>query len=282
MSSVDSRGTGLLNILLGLSSIGGSLLVYWVLISSVSVFTNRILAAFKFFSYVTVGILFVGLFAMVLGIKEFLHASTFGFREDTWPPLITVVGKILERRKYLVTMLVSASLYGVFYAIVSSIIIYRPDLDFATEYFAHIPSIVVTVCCDRPGFVPYFTIYLTHHLGILLVPINAILLMLVSALVGQNITLARFAYDSQHKGISSFWLGGFGAVTGLFTACPTCAGMFLGSLLQVAGTEALALMLAPYQPFFLGFTFLALIASNYAIVRSLRQVLYGSCRITSK
>ena len=280
--SIESHNTGLLNILLGLSSIGGSLLVYWVLVSSVSVFTNQILVALKLLSYLIVGLLFVGLFAALLGIKQFLHASTVGLREGTWPSLTAIVGRILGTRKYLVTMLVSGSVYGVFYATVSSTIIYRPDRDFAAEYLATIPSIITTVCCDRPGFVPYFTIYLTHHLGMLLMPVNVILMVLVSTLVGHNIALGRFAYDSQQKGIGSLWLGGFGALTGLFTACPTCAGLFLGNLLQVAGTEALAVMLASYQPLFLGFTFPVLIASNYSIVRGVRQLLYGSCRINSK
>lgn len=276
--SLESRSTGLFNILLGLASIGGSLLVYWALAASVSVFTNQILAALKLLSYLMVGLLFVGLSAVLLGIKQFLYASTVGFREGTWPSLTTLVGRILRTRKYLFTMLVSGSVYGVFYAAVSSIIIYRPDMDFAAEYFATIPSIVPTVCCDAPGFIPYFTVYLTHHLGMLLIPANIILMVLVSALVGQIIALGRFAYDIQRKGIGGLWLGGFGALTGLFTACPTCAGLFLGNLLQVAGTGALAVVLASYQPLFLGFTFPVLIGSSCSITRSIRELLYGSCR----
>jgi hypothetical protein len=279
---IESYDSGLLNILLGLTSIGGALLVYWFLASSVSVFTNQILLELKLLSYLIAGLLFVGLFVALFGIRQLLKASTMGFREGTWPSLTTVVAGIFARRKYLVTMLFSGLVYGLFYAIVSSTIIYRPDRDFALEYLATIPSIVTTVCCDRLGFIPYFTIYLTHHLGMLLIPANVMLMVLVSALVGQNIALVRFAYDSKQRGIGGFCLGGFGALTGLFTSCPTCAGLFLGNLLQVAGTEALAATLTAYQPLFLGFTFPVLVASSYSIVRGIRQLLYGSCRINSK
>jgi hypothetical protein len=154
-------------------------------------------------------------------------------------------------------------------------VIYRPDRDFAVEYFATIPSIVPTVCCDLPGFIPTLTIYLTNHLALLLIPANVILMVVVSALVGSNIALSRFAYDNKPTGIKSRWPGGLGAIMGLFTACPTCAGLFLGNVIQATGTELMAVTLANYQPLFLGLTLPTLFGSNYAIVRSLRHLLYG-------
>ena len=200
--------------------------------------------------------------------------------QDGWPSLTTLVGRILGTRKYLRTLLGSAVLYGLFYAAVSSIIIYRPDRNFATDYFVNIPSIVTTVCCDGPGFIPIFTVYLTSHLGLLLIPMNVVLMILVSLLVGHNVALGHFTFDNKPKGVSFRWVGGFGAIIGLFTACPTCAGLFLGSLMQTAGTEALAMTLAIYQPWFVGLTFVFLVGSNFLLVRSIRQALYGNCRLT--
>ena len=103
----------------------------------------------------------------------------------------------------------------------------------------------------------------------------------VSTLVGHNVALGRYVFDNKPVGATLRWLGGFGAVLGLFTACPTCAGLFLGSLIQTAGTEALAAAIAIYQPLFVGAAFLILVASNYLLVRSIRQILYGRCKLNA-
>jgi len=278
LSSHLRSETGIINILLGLMSIGGSLFIYWSIATSVTVFTNQILSALKLLSYLTFGVSVVGLCASLIGARQILDSHPFV--EGTWPSLTSLVSKILSNRKYSLTLLSSAVVYGVFYAAVSSIILYRPDRDFAVEYFAVIPSIVTTVCCDGPGFIPVFTVYVTSHIGLLLIPVNVMLMVAVSALVGHNVALGYFIFDNKPKGVGLRWVAGFGAITGLFTACPTCAGLFLGSLIQIAGTETLAATLAIYQPMFVGVTFLALIGSNYLLVRSLREVLYGSCKLS--
>jgi hypothetical protein len=277
MSSRLKDNAGMINILLGNLTIGGSLLLYWWLASSVMVFTSQIMHTLMLLSYITFGVSIVGLYSSLVGIKLFLvsHASAQG----SWPTLTSLDGRILGTRKYLRTLIVSALVYGLFYAGVSSIIIYRPDRNFAVDYFARIPSVVTTVCCDSPGFIPVFTVYLTDHLGLLLIPVNVILMVLVSILVGHNVALGHYTFDNKPKGVSVRWIGGLGAITGLFTACPTCAGLFLGSLVQTAGTEVLAVTLALYQPWFVGLTFLILIGSNYLLVKSIRQALYGNCRL---
>jgi hypothetical protein len=278
MSAHIKDNAGIINVVFGILTIGGSILVYWLLASSVKVFTNPVLHALKLLAYLTFSLSIVGLCASLLGIKLFL--SSYASVQNSWPSLTSLVGRILGTRKYLRTLLISAVLYGLFYAAVSSIIIYRPDRNFAADYFVNIPSIVTTVCCDGLGFIPIFTVYLTNHLGLLLIPMNVILMIVVSLLVGHNVALGHYAFDNKPKGVSVHWLGGFGAITGLFTACPTCAGLFLGSLLQTAGTEALAVTLALYQPWFVGLTFLILVGSNYLLVRNIRQALYGNCRLT--
>ena len=268
--------TGAVNIMLGILTVGTSLIVYWLLASSVKVFTNPVLHSLKLLAYLTFSLSIVGLCVSLLGIKLFL--SSYGVVQDAWPSFALLVGRILGIRKYLRTLLISAMLYGLFYAAVSSIIIYRPDRNFATDYFAIIPSVVTTVCCDGPGFTPVFTVYLTDHLGLLLIPLNVILMIVISLLVGLNVALGHFTFDSKSKGVSLRWVGGFGAIIGLFGSCPTCAGLFLGSLIQTAGTEALAMTLAVYQAWFVGLTFSLLVGSNYLLIRNVRQAFYGYCR----
>ena len=272
--------TGIINVALGLVTVGGSLLVYWLLASSVRVFTNPVLDSLKFLGYLTFSISIVGLAASLLGIRLFLNSHRC--KPNSWPSLTGLVAEILGNSIYLRTLLISAVVYGLFYASVSSIIIYRPDRNFAVEYLARIPSVVTTVCCDGPGYIPVFTVYLTNHLGLLLIPVNVILMIIVSLLVGQNVALGHFTFDNKPKNSGLSWLGGFGALIGLFTACPTCAGLFLGSIIQTAGTEVLAGTLAMYQPWFIELTFLILIGSNYLLLKSIRRALYGHCRLTPK
>ena len=274
------KNTGIINVALGLMTVGGSLLVYWLLASSVRVFTNPVLSALKLLGYLTFSVSIVGLAAALLGIRLFLNSHSCN--PDSWPSLTELVAKILGNWKYLRTLLVTTVVYGIFYASVSSIIIYRPDRNFAAEYLARIPSVVTTVCCDGPGYIPVFTVYLTNHLGLLLIPVNVILMIIVSLLVGQNVALGHFTFDNKPKNGGLRWLGGFGALIGLFTACPTCAGLFLGSIIQTAGTEALAVTLTMYQPWFIGLAFLILVGSNYLLVKSIRQAFYGHCRLTPK
>jgi len=277
---VPLKNTGIINVALGLMTVGGSLLVYWLLASSVRVFTNPVLSALKLLGYLTFSVSIVGLAAALLGIRLFLNSHSCN--PESWPSLTELVAKILGNWKYLRTLLITTVLYGIFYASVSSIIIYRPDRNFAAEYLARIPSVVTTVCCDGPGYIPVFTVYLTNHLGLLLIPVNVILMIIVSLLVGQNVALGHFTFDNKPKNGGLRWLGGFGALIGLFTACPTCAGLFLGSIIQTAGTEALAVTLAMYQPWFIGLAFLILVGSNYLLVKSIRQAFYGHCRLTPK
>ena len=276
---VPHKGSaGIITVVLGVLTVGGSLIVYWLLATSVKVFTNPILNSLKVLGYLTFGISIVGLLASLMGIRLFLNSHLC--IPDTWPSLTGLVGSIFRVQKYLRTLLLSAVVYGLFYAVVSSIIIYRPDRNFGVEYIVKIPSVVTTVCCDGPGYIPVFTVYVTSHLGLLLVPVNVILMTVVSLLVGHNVALGHFMFDKRSKNGGLRWLGAFGAIVGLFTACPTCAGLFLGSIIQTAGTEALAVLLAIYQPWFIGATFLLLTVSNYLLVRSIRQALYGHCRFT--
>ncbi len=177
-------------------------------------------------------------------------------------------------------MIIAAVAYGIFFAAVSSIIVYRPNQNFAVDYFATIPSVVPSVCCGALGFIPIFTVYLTEHLGLLLIPANLVLMVLVSSLVGMNAALALYTYDNRPKGAGVSWFGGLGAVTGLFTACPTCAGLFLGSFVQAAGTAAAATVLAAYQPVFIAVTLPLLLASTILITRRLRRALYGTCAVS--
>jgi hypothetical protein len=154
-------------------------------------------------------------------------------------------------------MIAAGLIYGVIFAFISGIVVYRPWEDFAVEYLVAIPSAIVAVCCGSPGFVPMFTIYVTNHLGLLLNPADIVILVLVSTMVGLNVALVLCQYDNRPQTTSGRWLLGVGASCGLFTACPTCAGLLLSTIVLGAGSSFVVL-LAGLQPFFILATVLAL------------------------
>ncbi len=278
MKSCDPlQSAGTVNATMGGFTIAGSLLFYWAFTSSFPILNDRLVRMFSWLSYFTFLLMILGVVMLIFGLNQFLWARRVG--ADASSPLSVVLANVLCTRKYFWSMVVISLLYGVFYASVSSIIVYRPMENFAAEYFAVIPSVVPTVCCAGPGFIPVLTIYLTEHLGLLLIPANILLMIVVSGLVGVNTVLALYTFENRPKRAGAQWFGGFGAITGLFTACPTCAGLFLGNLIQSAGLVSATALLASYQPIFIAVTFPLLLASVMLMTRRLRQALYGTCAV---
>ena len=77
------------------------------------------------------------------------------------------------------------------------------------------------------------TIRLTENLSVLLIPLNLILAVSVSLLVGFNIVLNVHAFQlarSQARRKLSA-VSSMGAFSGLFIGCPTCAGGLFSVLL---------------------------------------------------
>lgn len=270
------QSSGYFNTVAGLSAIAGSLILYPVYTSSFGVLTSQILLTFRWLSYITILAMFLGVFAVVLGIEQILVAEKMT-AQSVFPQRVSaIIADVLGVRRYSRVLFLIAMAYGIFYAAVSSVIVYRPWENFAVDYLADIPSMVVTVCCGGVGSVPIFTIYLTEHLGLLIIPANIILMILVSSLVGLNASLALHYYDGRPRGAGARWFGGFGALTGLFTACPTCAGLFLGTLVQGVGTTTVASVLTVYQPLFIAATIPLLLLSTYVTAKSSRQGICGS------
>ena len=110
--------------------------------------------------------------------------------------------------------------YGIFFSLISGTLVYQPEVNFAIHYGATIPSGFIAPCCDSPGYMPKIIVYLTEHVGLQIIPINLVLQIVVSYLVGLNASIAINAYTISKKGSG---MSTIGAATGLFIACPTCA-----------------------------------------------------------
>jgi len=165
--------------------------------------------------------------------------------------------------------------YGIFFSLSSGTLVYQPEVDFSYHYGAEIPSGFVAPCCDKPGYMPQIIIYLTEHIGLNVIPVNLVLQITVSYLVGLNTAIAVSAYTISKKGRGA---SSIGAVAGLFIACPTCAGTFLSVFIGTASGIALSIALSQLQTFFIAISIPVLLITPYIMAKKLRNA-DGSCKI---
>lgn len=165
--------------------------------------------------------------------------------------------------------------YGIFFSLVSGTLVYQPEVNFAIHYGAAIPSGFIAPCCDGPGYMPKIIVYLTEHVGLQIIPVNLVLQVIVSYLVGLNGAIAVSAYSISKKGRG---VSTIGAATGLFIACPTCAGTFLSIFIGTASGIALSIALAQMQTFFIAISIPVLIITPYVMAKKLQNS-DGSCKI---
>lgn len=178
-----------------------------------------------------------------------------------------------SRKIFLVTFIT----YGIFFSLISGTLVYQPEVNFITHYGATIPSGFVAPCCDQFGYMPKVIIYLTEHVGLQILPINLVLQLVVSYLVGLNMSIAVSAYTISKKGRGASTIG---AAAGLFIACPTCAGTFLSVFVGTASGIALSIALSQLQTFFIAISIPVLFVTPIIMARKLRNP-DGSCKIDS-
>jgi hypothetical protein len=96
----------------------------------------------------------------------------------------------------------------------------------------------------------------------------------VSYLVALNASIAINAYaiSKKGKGMSSI-----GAATGLFIACPTCAGTFLSIFIGTASGIGLSILLTQLQTLFIALSIPILIITPYILAKKLQNA-DGSCK----
>jgi len=179
-----------------------------------------------------------------------------------------------SRRVFLLTFIG----YGVFFSLTSGMLVYQPEVVFSYHYGAVIPSVHLTACCGEPGYMPKITAYLSEHIGFQIIPINLVLQIIVSYLVGLNTTLAVSAFTFFKK---EGGLGSVGATTGLFIACPTCVGAFSSIFVGSAGAIAFTLAITQLQTMFILITIPILLITPYIMAKKLR-IRGGNCTTETK
>jgi len=261
-----------------------SISVYYYAQSRISFVTIRTVAQFETLAFYDLAVLFIGILLVLVSLSRFL--SEAGVRVKTFElvPIRSrwIVPYVLGSKKFGRLFVVSSILYGVFYSFVTSLIVYQPSVTFSTEYLVSVPSALVIPFYGSPGQIPVLVVYITEHLGLLLIPLSVVLLLTVSILVGLNISMAAFAYSNRPKNYGGQWLGGLGGMVGLFTGCPTCAGLFLANIVGGAGAATVSTLLASSQSFFIGISIPILVVTPILISRSLAKVFEGGCLAPSK
>ena len=189
--------------------------------------------------------------------------------------LFTIIALSTWNSKSRKIFLATFVFYGIFFSLVSGTLVYQPEVNFAIHYGAEIPSGFVSPCCDDPGYMPKIIVYLTEHVGLQIIPINLVLQVIVSYLVGLNaaIAISAFTISKKGRGVSTL-----GAATGLFIACPTCAGTFLSVFIGTASGIALTIALVQLQTLFIGIAIPILLITPFVMAKKLRNA-DGSCKI---
>ena len=190
--------------------------------------------------------------------------------------LLSIIAINTFNKKSRKIFLASFIIYGIFFSLTSGTLVYQPEVVFSYHYGAEVPSAHITPCCGEPGYMPKIIVYLTEHVGLQIVPINLLLQIIVSYLVGLNVALAINTIKISKKvgGLSSI-----GATTGLFIACPTCVGTFLS--LAVGSTSAVIFTLAitQFQTLLILVTIPVLLATPFILARKLKT--QGNCEVNT-
>ncbi len=256
---------------------------------------------------------FIFLSVFLVGIKKaFFPKNNSGSNPST---LLYYVQSTLKSKNNKIIFISITVVYFVFFAFLSNIFIYFnndgtifslfpktpiPANDTHSENFAlhnnsdngigqndfgnltnsYYPKSNLIICCNSIGYVPMLILSVNSNFSILLIPINFILGVVISILVGFNIAfniyLIRQIKSLRLSKRNFFSL--FGITSGLFIGCPTCAGSFFYSL---AGFSSLITFsfLSIYQIIFVFISIPLLVLSIIFMAKLLRKNYLESCRI---
>jgi hypothetical protein len=275
-NSVELRKSGLRIALVGIISLILAFTIYSGLTIQASDHLIMLTPQLKVLASAILAITFASMASIVCGISRIFKAEQQ--RSMTSNSLVHYITSAFSKNNYWKVMIISAIAYGIFFGFLSQIFIYRNDISFSQQGIK-VPSISIIPCCNTPGYVPMFSAYLTDHFLILLIPLNLILTVIVSSLVGFNTALSLYAFTSTRKiqgNKKVSFIGSVGAACGLFVGCPTCAGSFFSALLGFGAVGESISVLASFQTVFIALSIPVLIIAPFLVARSIRTN-YRTC-----
>ncbi|MDE1817331.1 MAG: hypothetical protein KGI19_01850 [Thaumarchaeota archaeon] len=226
-------------ILVGFLAIAISFLAYAK--NSNLIITPAAMPALQNLAVATYLVLFASFVSIGWGLYK-MYKTKISSTDST---ITSIIANAIHNKRSKQIFIISAIGYGLFFAFTSGTIIYKPDIN-ATDYgFPQPPHIELSPCCDLPGYMPMIFAFFTEHIGLQIIPLNLLLLVMVSFLVGLNFALSSAVFSIAKSGGK---LGAFGAVTGLFVGCPTCAGTVFTMLFGFgAGATTFTLFLTSFE-----------------------------------
>ena len=222
----------------------------------------------------------IGSCLLIYGATNALTSWSDGGRPEKSSSIASILATVFSMSRYSRLLLVTSLAYAIFYAFASGIIVFQGALNFSEIYHVATPSMAVATCCGPVGETPEAVVYVTQHLGLVLIPINLVLLFTLSWLVGLNASFAAFSLRFRTNNLGLGWLGGISAFIGLFTSCPTCAGLAIIALLGGTGSLSAAFFLGPLQTLFVGISIPILVATPIMSARSLHNLETRACPTT--
>ena len=274
MTSIEKNWIGLRNsgiriVFLGLFSLILTFIIYGRLTTPSGEQTVMITPYLMNLANAVFTIIFLAMLFVGYGIYRIFKAEQ-RLKANTNSLMFYITAAFLDN-KYWKVMAIFAIIYGIFFGFLSQIFIYRYDISFSEQGIT-VPSVNVIPCCNMPGYVPMLTVFPTDHFLIMIIPINIILAVTVSVMVGFNISLTLYAFNldkaQNTKRVSS--VGSVGAISGLFVGCPTCAGSLFSMLLGYSVGTTMA-VLAPFQTLFILISIPSLILAPFLIGRGIRS-----------
>ena len=218
-------------------------------------------------------VLFMSFGAIGYGLYRFYQAKIA--KSDN--SISSIIANSINNKRSKQIFIASAIGYGIFFSLTSGILVYQPEVIFSQHYGLKIPSAYITPCCGPPGYMPSIVAAFTEHLGMKIIPINLVLQVTVAFLVGLNFAIASKAFLTYRK---EGGMGTFGVVTGLFIACPACAGTLLTALVG-AGAGAFTIVITQLQTVFITLSIPILLVTPVIMARKLRKFQLGNCAVDS-
>jgi hypothetical protein len=209
-------------------------------------------------------ILFMSFGAIGYGIYRYHQRKVIENDHGVLSIIAKTTMDVKSRKIFIVTFIV----YGMFFSLTAGLIVYQPDIIFSYHYDAIVPSAHMNACCGDPGYMPTIIVYLTEHVGLQIIPINLVLVLTVSYLVGLNTALAVKAISITRK---SGGLTSIGATTGLFVACPTCVGTFFAIFIGSSSAVTFTVILTQLQTLFVGITIPILLLTPIIIAKKIQK-----------
>jgi hypothetical protein len=195
--------------------------------------------------------------------------------------IMSLLAEALSSKRDIQIGVLAAMAYGLAYLLISGVVIFQPGVNSGAWAGISAPGWTAAACCGSVGTVPALIVYLSPqaHLALQILPLDALLAAVVPLLVGFNATVAVHAVRDKAVRSNAGWLSSVGLLAGLFTGCPTCAGLFLAGAVGGLGATSLAVALAPYQMLFILVSIPLLIASPLLVALNARRAQRAACSV---